>query len=462
MKSLIYFGGEIKALDDQGRVGGYLIRFSDDGKHKDLSGEYFTSETYLGAREGNGVDILFHHGQPLPMKSILTAAAQEEISGFQNHIFKNAVETKRTAIGIWAEAVLDLADEYEKAVYGMVKRQKLGWSSGALGHQVQKDGDGRIKRWIIGEASLTPTPAEPLNRAMDIDSLSTVKFVQVDDEEPEPKPAPPPATSLAAQLKQFIADRVDDGHTEEAITASLARAAGLSAQALKAILEDSGIAEDAHLKAFARVLKVDLEILRQLARKNKPVSIKGMFKEAMDNRMPHSWELEHVYGQVMKQIARAHHAANLAGLAFNMEQMVGEATDEYAALKKKQCMAQIKEWMDGGAEDDFYMKAFLDQEATVRSLASADLDAHSQLAVSALRDLAGRFSGIHEGRLKAGRVLSEKNRQRIARLCKDGKAVFADLETLLEETKPMGTMAGKNALITKHLQRKLQQRQLEK
>lgn len=177
MDALIYFGGQIKALDDSGRVGGMLVRFSDDGKQRDLSGEYFTSQTYLGARDGDGVDVLFHHGQPLPVKlNGLSAATKEEIESFRRHIFA-PVRTARTALGIWAETVLRLADEYERQVFGLAKADKLGWSSGALAHQVMKSSDGQIIRWIIGEASITPTPCEPLNRATPVKSLESMKFV---------------------------------------------------------------------------------------------------------------------------------------------------------------------------------------------------------------------------------------------------------------------------------------------
>jgi hypothetical protein len=46
-----------------------------------------------------------------------------------------------------------------------------------VGHLVKKSSDGQIIRWPIGEASLTPTPAEPLNRALPIDAISTLKFI---------------------------------------------------------------------------------------------------------------------------------------------------------------------------------------------------------------------------------------------------------------------------------------------
>lgn len=181
--TLVYFGGQLKALDNNGKVGGYLVRFDT----VDLTGERFTAKTYLGSRDGDGVDTLFHHGQPLPIELRgLSASAKEEIERFQLHLFA-PVKTKRDAIGVWAETVLRLSDDYEAHVFRFAKAGRLGWSSGALGHQVIKTADGEIVRWIIGEASLTPTPAEPLNRAVTLKSIESLKFVPLDegaDDEP--------------------------------------------------------------------------------------------------------------------------------------------------------------------------------------------------------------------------------------------------------------------------------------
>ena len=90
MNSLIYFGDSLKALDDNGRVGGYLIRFSDTGAgapRRDLAGEYFTSSTYLGSRDGDGVDTIFHHAQRLPIKSDVSAAVKQEIAALRDKVF---------------------------------------------------------------------------------------------------------------------------------------------------------------------------------------------------------------------------------------------------------------------------------------------------------------------------------------------------------------------------------------
>ena len=49
--NLVYYGGAVKVLGD-GRVGGYLVRFSDD-KSPDLEGDFFSPATDLGVESGS-------------------------------------------------------------------------------------------------------------------------------------------------------------------------------------------------------------------------------------------------------------------------------------------------------------------------------------------------------------------------------------------------------------------------
>lgn len=152
---LIGYGAEVKALGD-GRIGGHGVTFLS----KDMEGEWFTSETYLGAHEGNGVDCLFHHS--LPVKGMKAE--------YSEHLFA-PVKARRDDIGIFVETVLNMADEYEKVIYDMVQAGKLGWSSGASPHMVRQTAKGMITRWPIVEFSLTPQPAEPKNKIYTLKSL---------------------------------------------------------------------------------------------------------------------------------------------------------------------------------------------------------------------------------------------------------------------------------------------------
>ncbi len=450
--SLAYFGDAVKALDDSGKVGGYLIRFT-DAAAKDLSGEYFTSETYLGAKEGDGADVVFHHGQPLPFKSGVPASVVAELNALQDHMF-NPVKTKRDAIGIWAETVLDLRDEYEAAVYGMVKTGKLGWSSGAVGHLVKKAEDGHITRWPIGEASLTPQPCEPCNRVVPVKSLDSVPSKALD----EPATEARALDTLAAKLTQHVDDLADGGLTRDDIIAKMAQEAGLEVEQVANMLKAEGDAPTAaNLKAFARVLSVSYNTLRSYQQRDYAKTIKGMFAEMLAE--PHSrLDIDSAYCKVIATLA----AHALTGRAiegtFDLEAKVKEATQEYAARLEAHTLTQVKFYVDAAADDaePFSLQAVISVEDSVKQLSAIDLDAHSQLAVTAGRELTKRLQVNHQNRLKSGRVLSEKNRQRIAAFNASIEEMRTALQELLAESEPKASDAEKRAEHTAFL--RLQQR----
>lgn len=151
---LMLDGSAVKALGD-GRVGGYLVRYT-DADAPDLQGDFFTAETELGFYEA--LPVLYHHGQ-------------DKTVG-RRVIGRGVV--KRDDIGLWVEAQLAMRDEYEKYIYSLAEKGKLGWSSGAVSHMVEREqkavGVQWIKTWWVAEASLTPTPAEPRNDAAIIKS----------------------------------------------------------------------------------------------------------------------------------------------------------------------------------------------------------------------------------------------------------------------------------------------------
>ena len=153
---LIYFGGEVKALGE-GKVGGYLVRYGTPTE-PDLESDFFSSESDLGVEENNTLPVYYHHGMDGTLKARKIGKAI----------------AKYDDVGLWLEAQLEMRDDYENRIYEMVEGGKLGWSSGAAGHLVEREQVGKawhIKSWPIGEASLTPTPAEPRNHVVPIKSL---------------------------------------------------------------------------------------------------------------------------------------------------------------------------------------------------------------------------------------------------------------------------------------------------
>lgn len=153
-ETIVIYGGAVKALGD-GRVGGYLVRFSTT-EDPDLAGEYFTKTTDFGEAEAS--PVYYQHGMdPRVGKRKLGRA-----------------EHKKDDFGVWAEAQLDLRDEYEQFIYRMAESGKMGWSSGTAGHLIERENHGKavwLKAWPLGlDATLTPTPAEPRATAVPLKS----------------------------------------------------------------------------------------------------------------------------------------------------------------------------------------------------------------------------------------------------------------------------------------------------
>jgi HK97 family phage major capsid protein len=135
----------VKALDDRGRIGGYLVVWG-DGARRDLHGEYFTPDTDLGLDWYPRRPVLYHHG----------------LDGELGPVMIGQIEVMQPDDrGVWVEAQLDLRQQWARSVLDLVQQGALGWSSGSLPHLVEVAGDGYIRRWPVVEGSLTPTPAEP-------------------------------------------------------------------------------------------------------------------------------------------------------------------------------------------------------------------------------------------------------------------------------------------------------------
>jgi hypothetical protein len=138
--------------DEKMKVGGYLIRFTDQN-NPDLEGDFFTKSTNFGPHRKTLV--FYDHGQNKQLKrTVLDEDAEMEIR----------------EDGVWIEAELDKRQKYERMIASMVQKGKVGWSSGTAPHLVDKErkpnGAYEIKKWFLGlDATLTPTPAEHRNTA---------------------------------------------------------------------------------------------------------------------------------------------------------------------------------------------------------------------------------------------------------------------------------------------------------
>ena len=117
-QSLISFGTEVKALGD-GKLAGYLVRYGDPNT-KDLTGEYFTRDTDFG--DNSKADVYYQHGADKKLQ--------------KRKLAKGELTTDE--VGVWIEAQLAMRDEYEKAIYALAEKGKLGWSSGTAAHLVER------------------------------------------------------------------------------------------------------------------------------------------------------------------------------------------------------------------------------------------------------------------------------------------------------------------------------------
>ena len=487
--TLIYFGDAVKALDDNGKVGGLLLRFT-TAKRKDLDGQYFDKEGYYGPNNGDGSECLFDHGYAVPAEKYIKDLKESDaraLQAFADHTFP-PIKTTRTPLGIFAETVLNLEDEYEKFIYSRVKAGKIGWSSGAPGHRVKIEKDGRIVRWPIAEGSLTPRPAEPLNRVATMKSLASVKFVDLMDDEgaDDGKPScnvchenfvkglqdyqcrehrPLSHNALAVVLAKHIDDRIDNGHTRDSIIKALARESGLQLETIDLILSDSFRATDPNLKAFARVLGISFDMLKSATRRDYARTIKGMFEEALADQTPSRWQLDSIYCDLTRKIAVTAQASAVTGVEFDAEAKIKEATAEYLSRLQSLAISQINDYVESGSDEPFYLKAIIDLKSDLPVSEGLDLEDHSQLAVSVLRDVIKRFRANHEARQregnnqKAGRVLSAANRTRLGNMLEQIQSAVSDCQKLLEESQPMATEEKMRAAKTRHLALRTERRQ---
>lgn len=132
---------EVKALGD-GKIGGYGVRYTGPAQ-KDLQGDYFTPETNLWIDHYPVVPVLYQHGQDSRMDIRVIGKAH----------------ARADPAGVWYEAQLNLRDKYEELIYKLVEDGKLGYSTGALGHLVRRETDGKLISWPVAEITLTPNPA---------------------------------------------------------------------------------------------------------------------------------------------------------------------------------------------------------------------------------------------------------------------------------------------------------------
>ncbi len=183
----IAYGGAVKALPSnpyrlrtRGIVwGGY-----------DLVGDQFVrGETDLGAsRSFVGMPVYWDHADFSPKNPIKSQVG-------------TVVYTDEDDQGITFEIELDRSKAYAKDILALERAGALGSSTGAIDYLVKRR-QGKLKRWITGEISLTPEPIEPRTHAAFATKALTEEAVTMGDTQPNGKE---PAGADVARLDTEIA-----------------------------------------------------------------------------------------------------------------------------------------------------------------------------------------------------------------------------------------------------------------
>lgn len=136
----------VKSLPSPDPSNPYLIRkYLVVWGGKDLVGDTFEHDTDLGlGRSVKGMPVYYEHTQRGIKSQVGTIVGEEEDDGY----------------GLSVPIELERSRSYVKDVLELDRQEALGSSSGAVGHTIIRR-KGKLKRWIIGELSLTPTPMEP-------------------------------------------------------------------------------------------------------------------------------------------------------------------------------------------------------------------------------------------------------------------------------------------------------------
>lgn len=166
---LVIDGGTVKS-EENGIVKGLAIVFGSP-KEPDQSQlrDFFTADSFIMKKNKFDVPLYYNHGFPV----------KEQIG--------EATLTKTDA-GWETTATLDLTNDLAKTVYENAKSKQYGFSTGALTHLVEREAKDNntnfLKRWVVGELSITERPAERKAIVQAIKSLDgEVTYEDAFDEE---------------------------------------------------------------------------------------------------------------------------------------------------------------------------------------------------------------------------------------------------------------------------------------
>ena len=137
--STVLFDNEVKMVSDYVIKGRAIVYGG-----RDLVGDYFTKDTDLGeSRSFIGMPVYYDHA---------LGNERNQIGIVKQWVSEDG--------GIDVEIELSKRYRYVEQVLELVKKGAIGLSTGAVGNTVVRE-KGQLKRWVVGELSLTTTPCEP-------------------------------------------------------------------------------------------------------------------------------------------------------------------------------------------------------------------------------------------------------------------------------------------------------------
>jgi len=269
MDTLLTYGDALKVLsrtEDEITVGGYLVRFTGEDD-PDLEGEFFSKATRFDIEDGDSRTAYYHHGLDSSLKTRPLGRAQLRMDD----------------AGIWAETQIRLADDYAREIAALVEAGKLGYSSGAVSHLVEKEATEKavlIKTWPIGEVSLTPTPAEPRNRVNRIKAIPTTTpdtVTPAPTMENTPQAQPDFAAEMAS-IKSMLANLQAPAPVNPSLGAPVQAAA-------PTIVKSRGDSPEKALSSWIKTKGADVGGVRGFLLGETEVDVTRMFKSSENSRM---------------------------------------------------------------------------------------------------------------------------------------------------------------------------------
>lgn len=205
---ILTWGGNLKSVSDQGVLEGKAIVFGSE-RSPDISSfkDFFTSDTYVHPEESFTTPLFFEHGL-----------------SYRKPIGKALVY--KTEQGWDATAMLDMDNALVQARFPEIKAGGWGFSSGAVGHIVDREkksnGTHHIIQWAVGELSITKTPAEPKALIHSVKSLDEYYNPMMLDEDVNDTPSDHELThDKLMEVIQLLIEQISKKNMEEIVVPQL-------------------------------------------------------------------------------------------------------------------------------------------------------------------------------------------------------------------------------------------------